>query len=233
VSPRWRWAHDYVTKPFSPREVVARARAVLRGAGSQAEAGGSERAAPRLATSPPPIRVDEATRRAHFAGAPPARSTTDTATFCGARSGDQGRHLPARQADHRNPPHVRRTSRRSSSSRVALGAATVAAAAVIGRATATPIEMLTHCPRQRGRTRQAYPARLGARSAVAHALESMRRELEGRPFVDTFAAVARAQEPGGRRYARAPRCSPTARSTARGSPALRQPHPRTAARVPT
>jgi two-component system catabolic regulation response regulator CreB len=50
-------ADDYVTKPFSPREIVARVRAVLR----------------RLATAsvPPPVppavqlRVDAATRRAH------------------------------------------------------------------------------------------------------------------------------------------------------------------------
>jgi DNA-binding response OmpR family regulator len=54
-------ADDYVTKPFSPREVVARVRAVLRrsalvaagGAGSVAEL---------------PISVDEATRRAQVAG---------------------------------------------------------------------------------------------------------------------------------------------------------------------
>jgi two-component system catabolic regulation response regulator CreB len=51
-------ADDYVTKPFSPREIVARVRAVLR----------------RLQSIPPavpppaaavPIRVDSATRRAH------------------------------------------------------------------------------------------------------------------------------------------------------------------------
>lgn len=48
-------ADDYVTKPFSPREVVARVRAVLRR--SQAELG--------LSTAAPlPISVDAATRRA-------------------------------------------------------------------------------------------------------------------------------------------------------------------------
>jgi len=56
-------ADDYVTKPFSPREVVARVRAVLRRAG-----GSAERALPRADPAPPPITVDEATRRAHFGG---------------------------------------------------------------------------------------------------------------------------------------------------------------------
>lgn len=55
-------ADDYVTKPFSPREVVARVRAVLRRAASGAASG---------ATGQPgelPLRVDEATRRAQVAG---------------------------------------------------------------------------------------------------------------------------------------------------------------------
>lgn len=54
-------ADDYVTKPFSPREVVARVRAVLRrlvGAGTH-----SERAAATL-----PLRVDHLTRRAYVRG---------------------------------------------------------------------------------------------------------------------------------------------------------------------
>jgi DNA-binding response OmpR family regulator len=54
-------ADDYVTKPFSPREVVARVRAVLRRsvlAAAGAPGGGSEL----------PISVDEATRRAQVAG---------------------------------------------------------------------------------------------------------------------------------------------------------------------
>ncbi len=58
-------ADDYVTKPFSPREIVARVRAVLRRAGGAA---GGERPAPRSMAAAPPITVDESTRRAHFAG---------------------------------------------------------------------------------------------------------------------------------------------------------------------
>ncbi len=50
-------ADDYVTKPFSPREVVARVRAVLRrtsiGSGADMNAG-----------QPPPLRIDRETRRA-------------------------------------------------------------------------------------------------------------------------------------------------------------------------
>jgi two-component system catabolic regulation response regulator CreB len=56
-------ADDYVTKPFSPREIVARVRAVLR------------RAAPGPAPAPTspaplPLTVDDATRRAHVLGHP-------------------------------------------------------------------------------------------------------------------------------------------------------------------
>jgi DNA-binding response OmpR family regulator len=51
-------ADDYVTKPFSPREIVARVRAVLRRLQSMPPA-----APPPAATVP--IRVDSATRRAH------------------------------------------------------------------------------------------------------------------------------------------------------------------------
>jgi two-component system catabolic regulation response regulator CreB len=55
-------ADDYVTKPFSPREVVARVRAVLR----RSQGGGARTpAAPAVA---PPITVDEATRRALVSG---------------------------------------------------------------------------------------------------------------------------------------------------------------------
>jgi DNA-binding response OmpR family regulator len=53
-------ADDYVTKPFSPREVVARVRAVLRRADRSAD-GGS--VAEKLA-----IAVDDSTRRAHVDG---------------------------------------------------------------------------------------------------------------------------------------------------------------------
>jgi two-component system catabolic regulation response regulator CreB len=51
-------ADDYVTKPFSPREVVARVRAVLR------RMGAPRRAAPGAL----PVRVDLETRRAYVDG---------------------------------------------------------------------------------------------------------------------------------------------------------------------
>jgi two-component system catabolic regulation response regulator CreB len=53
-------ADDYVTKPFSPREVVARVRAVLRRTGRSADANheGVEL----------PLSVDDATRRAQVSG---------------------------------------------------------------------------------------------------------------------------------------------------------------------
>src|SRR5690606_11732891 len=53
-------ADDYVTKPFSPREVVARVRAVLR---RMAPA-----AAPGQAEAEPVLQVDRRGRRASFAG---------------------------------------------------------------------------------------------------------------------------------------------------------------------
>jgi DNA-binding response OmpR family regulator len=53
-------ADDYVTKPFSPREIVARVRAVLRRA--------AQPAAAATAAAPLPLIVDEATRRAHVKG---------------------------------------------------------------------------------------------------------------------------------------------------------------------
>jgi DNA-binding response OmpR family regulator len=55
-------ADDYVTKPFSPREIVARVRAVLRRTSAQ----GGVAEPPDL----PPIVVDRATRRAEVSGAP-------------------------------------------------------------------------------------------------------------------------------------------------------------------
>jgi two-component system catabolic regulation response regulator CreB len=57
-------ADDYVTKPFSPREIVARVRAVLRRAGPPAVAPSA--APPTM----PPLTVDEATRRATVSGRP-------------------------------------------------------------------------------------------------------------------------------------------------------------------
>ncbi len=56
-------ADDYVTKPFSPREVVARVRAVLR-----RSRGGGEPGPARPPAFTPPVTVDEATRRAFVSG---------------------------------------------------------------------------------------------------------------------------------------------------------------------
>jgi len=55
-------ADDYVTKPFSPREIVARVRAVLRRTSAQS--------VPAASPDLPPIVVDRATRRAEVGGAP-------------------------------------------------------------------------------------------------------------------------------------------------------------------
>jgi two-component system catabolic regulation response regulator CreB len=56
-------ADDYVTKPFSPREIVARVRAVLRR--SAASGASSSREKARQA---PPLSADPRTRRAEAAG---------------------------------------------------------------------------------------------------------------------------------------------------------------------
>jgi DNA-binding response OmpR family regulator len=59
-------ADDYVNKPFSPREIVARVRAVLRRVVPVAGAPGAE-----IAARPParlPLSTDEATRRAEVHG---------------------------------------------------------------------------------------------------------------------------------------------------------------------
>ncbi len=73
-----------------------------------------------------------------------------------------------------------------------LGAAAAAAAALIGRAIARPIEKLTTFAEQvsSGERSPAVPATSGGREVdrLARALDSMRRQLEGRPFVETFAA---------------------------------------------
>jgi DNA-binding response OmpR family regulator len=55
-------ADDYVVKPFSPREVVARVRAVLRRTGQAPPASQPE------TTADLPLAVDESTRRAHVGG---------------------------------------------------------------------------------------------------------------------------------------------------------------------
>jgi len=54
-------ADDYVTKPFSPREIVARVRAVLRRAGAPATPIPKD-------VGPSPLAVEESTRRAHVHG---------------------------------------------------------------------------------------------------------------------------------------------------------------------
>ena len=55
-------ADDYVAKPFSPRELVARVRSILRRATKPALA------APAPQTRPAPIAVDEGRRQIHFYG---------------------------------------------------------------------------------------------------------------------------------------------------------------------
>jgi DNA-binding response OmpR family regulator len=57
-------ADDYVTKPFSPREIVARVRAVLRRSASS-EPASPGAPGPRRA---PPLSADQRTRRAEAAG---------------------------------------------------------------------------------------------------------------------------------------------------------------------
>ena len=59
-------ADDYVTKPFSPREIVARVRAVLR----RSTPGTSAAPAARAPSGPLPLLLDEATRRATVHGRP-------------------------------------------------------------------------------------------------------------------------------------------------------------------
>jgi two-component system catabolic regulation response regulator CreB len=57
-------ADDYVTKPFSPREIVARVRAVLRRSAAAPASNGA------AGKQPPPITTDPRTRRAVAAGRP-------------------------------------------------------------------------------------------------------------------------------------------------------------------
>lgn len=55
-------ADDYVTKPFSPREIVARVRAVLRRSAS------TDASPPTQAKQAPPLSCDARTRKAEAAG---------------------------------------------------------------------------------------------------------------------------------------------------------------------
>ncbi len=66
-------ADDYVTKPFSPRELVARVRAVLR----RTAPGHATRDAERLAAGT--VELDLGTRRARAAGRPVELTTTEFA----------------------------------------------------------------------------------------------------------------------------------------------------------
>src|SRR4051812_17181027 len=64
-------ADDYVTKPFSPRELVARVRAVLRRGAASRSAGAGRRLAAGA------VEVDLETRRARAAGRPVELTTTE------------------------------------------------------------------------------------------------------------------------------------------------------------
>lgn len=71
-------ADDYVDKPFSPREMVARVRAVLRRVGGPAAA---------VESSPPPLRMDPERRQAWALGTELGLSRTEfdlLAVFVGA-----------------------------------------------------------------------------------------------------------------------------------------------------
>ena len=72
-----------------------------------------------------------------------------------------------------------------------LGAVAAGAAALIGRTIASPIEQLTRYAERVSRGDRRAPPPLGHGREVmrlSHAVDSMRRELQGRPFVETFAA---------------------------------------------
>ncbi len=61
-------ADDYVTKPFSPREVAARVRAILRRASGRSS--GEEGPTEKALEAPGALRIDLACRRAEVAGKP-------------------------------------------------------------------------------------------------------------------------------------------------------------------
>jgi DNA-binding response OmpR family regulator len=63
-------ADDYVTKPFSPREIVARVRAVLRRAQPRDAAPPAPASVSPSKARPPALVVEEATRRAFVLGQP-------------------------------------------------------------------------------------------------------------------------------------------------------------------
>lgn len=59
---------DYVTKPFSPREIVARVRAILRRAGQNHETAAATPAATGTSVPVTPLHHDESTMRIHCHG---------------------------------------------------------------------------------------------------------------------------------------------------------------------
>ena len=61
-------ADDYVTKPFSPRELSARVRAVLRRARPRETVGLAEGATRGVGRRPPPFEIDEARRAIRYFG---------------------------------------------------------------------------------------------------------------------------------------------------------------------
>ncbi len=67
-------ADDYVVKPFSPRELCARVKAVLRRCGDKAPAGP---APPETSPPPPPLAIDALRKRASYFGTPLALSSTE------------------------------------------------------------------------------------------------------------------------------------------------------------
>ena len=82
-------ADDYVTKPFSPRVLVARARALLRRReplGAAGDAGGAE---PAAAVAAGPVRIDPQRHEATVAGRPLRLTATEfrTLQFLAERAG--------------------------------------------------------------------------------------------------------------------------------------------------
>lgn len=89
-------ADDYVTKPFSPREIVARVKAQLRRADAHAAAGSSEAHGQDPVTAIGPVEVDPGRHEVRLDGTPVALTTQEfdlIAMLCANR----GRALSRRQ----------------------------------------------------------------------------------------------------------------------------------------